>query len=53
MGRGYENLFAASESYDQDGRHATPFKILRNQLTDFHETLYVTSGTRANHSLFK
>ena len=32
----------------------TTFKnLLQNQLTDFHETWYVESGTRAHHSLFK
>ena len=58
MGEGNESLFEASESHDQDGRHAhiwyKPIKnLLRNQLTDSHETWYVASGTLARHSLFK
>ena len=58
LGRGNESLFVASESHDQDGRHAhiwsKPFKnLLRwNQRADFQETWYVASGTPAHHILF-
>ena len=59
MGKGDESLNAKSRSHDQDGRHAhiwlKPLKnlLLQNQSADFHETLYVASGTSAHHSLIK
>ena len=59
MGRGDESLIAKSRSHDQDGRHAhiwlKPLKnlVLQNRLADFHETLYVASGTSAHHSLIE
>ena len=58
LGRGNECLFAASGSYDQDGRHAhiwqKPFKnLLQNRRDDFHKTWSVAFGTPAHHSLFK
>ena len=59
MGRGDESLIAKSRSHDQDGRHAhiwlKPLKnlLLQNRWADFHETLYVASGTSAHHSLIK
>ena len=59
MGRGDESLIAKSRSHDQDGRHAhiwlKPLKnlLLQNWWADFHETLYVASGTSAHHSLIK
>ena len=51
-----ENVFVASESHDQNGRHAhvwsNPFKnLLRNRHADFQETWYVASGTPAYHNL--
>ena len=58
MGRGDESLIAKSRSHDQDGRHVhiwlKPLKnLLQNRWADFHETLYVASGTSARHSLIK
>ena len=53
-----ENVFVASGSHDQHGRHAHMVKHLQKssslELVDrFHETWYVVSGTLAHQSLFK
>ena len=59
MGRGDKSLIAKSRLHDQDGRHAhiwlKPLKnlLLQNPWADFHETLYVASGTSVHHSLIK
>ena len=59
LARGYEILFAACGSHDQDGCHAhiclKSFRnlLLRNRQTDFHESWYVALGTPAYHCLFK
>ena len=55
LGRGNNILFAASRSHDQDGHQAhiwsKHFKnLLQNRRADFHETLYVASGTPAHRS---
>ena len=54
LGRGKESLYKWSRSHDQQ-KIAKTFKnlLLKNQWADFHETLYVASGTRAHHSLYK
>ena len=56
LGRGNENLLAASGRMTKIAAMPiyVPFKnLLHNRQADFHQTLYVASGTPSHHSLFK